>query len=111
LERFENENMTPCPIHLGLIVGLSFISALIKAEAASRMRTPLAELAVMAIMLLILALFWTAEKSVGCYLKTHSIFIDKLFISISHSLLPPSGSQGMISLIIGYHSYNYPIMF
>jgi hypothetical protein len=66
------------------------ISTLIAAAAASQMRTPLAEFAVRAFMLPILALFQTADESVGRYLKTHSIFIDKCFFIIGHSLYPES---------------------
>ncbi len=39
-------------------------------------------------MLLIITLFRAAEESIGRYLKTHPVFIDKLFLSISHSLYP-----------------------
>jgi hypothetical protein len=43
------------------------ISTLIAAAAASPLRTPLAEFAVRAFMLLILGLFEAADKSVGRY--------------------------------------------
>jgi hypothetical protein len=61
------------------------VSPLIAAAAAPPMRTPLAEFAVRAIMLLIIALFQTADESVGRYLKTHTIFLDIFFFSASHS--------------------------
>jgi hypothetical protein len=60
------------------------ILPLTEAKAASRTRTPLAELAVRTIMFPILVLFWTAKESVGCRLETYSIFIDKLLVSVSH---------------------------
>jgi hypothetical protein len=68
----------------------SVVPPLTETETASRMRTPLAEFAVRALMLLVLALFQAADEPMGCYLKTHSIFVDKLFIFISHSLYPLS---------------------
>lgn len=74
-------------LFLRIFVGLSVVSILIAAAATSPPRTPLAEFAVRAIMLLILALFQTADESVGRYLKTHSIFIDKCFFIIGHLLL------------------------
>ena len=68
------------------MIGFSFVPPLIKTEAASRIRTPLTEFAVGAAMLLILALFRTADEAIRRYLETHSIFIDKLLVSISHLL-------------------------
>jgi len=59
---------------------------LMKAQAASRIRTPLAEIAVGAVVLLIPALFQTADKAIGCYLKAHPVFIDKLLFGVRHSL-------------------------
>ena len=61
-------------------------------EAASRIRTPLAEFAVGAVVLLSSVFLWEAEESIGCDLETHSVFIDKLFFRISHSLHPRPGS-------------------
>jgi hypothetical protein len=57
-----------------------------KAEATARTRTPLAEFAVGAVVLLILAFFQTANKPIGCYLETYSVVIDKLLFSVSHIL-------------------------
>jgi len=79
-------NLLPLPI----FVGLSVVSTLIAAAAASPLRTPLAEFAVSAIVLLILGLFQTADESVGRYLKTNAIFIDECFIITGHSLNPQS---------------------
>jgi len=62
-------------------------------ETAPRIRTPLAEFAVRASMLLALVLFQTADESIGRYLKTDSIFIDKFLVSISHLLSAPTDSQ------------------
>ena len=59
---------------------------MMKAKAAARTRAPLAEFAVGAVVLLILALFQTADKPIGCYLETYSVFIDKLLFSVSHIL-------------------------
>jgi hypothetical protein len=56
----------------------------------------LAEFAVGAAMLLILALFRTADEAIRRYLETHSIFIDKLLIFISHSLNPQSTTHRRI---------------
>ena len=56
-----------------------------KAEATARTRTPLAEVAVGAVVLLIPALFQTADKAVGSYLKAHPVFIDKLLFGVRHS--------------------------
>ena len=66
------------------------LPALIKTAAAPQIRTPLAELAVRATMLLILALFQTANESIGLDLKTHSPFIDIFFPIVSHSPYPSS---------------------
>jgi hypothetical protein len=57
-----------------------------KTEATARTRTPLAEIAVGAVVLLIPALFQPADKAIGCYLKAHPVFIDNLFFGISHLL-------------------------
>ena len=67
------------PIYFGLFL-------LMKAEATSRAGTPLAEIAVGAGVFLIPALFQTADKPVGCYLKAYLVFIDKLLFSVSHIL-------------------------
>ena len=80
-----NLNLNLLPLYI--FVGLSVVSTLIAAAATSHLRTPLAEFAVRAIMLLILAFFQTADESVGRYLKTHSTFIDKCFFIIGHLLL------------------------
>jgi hypothetical protein len=73
---------------LSIFCCLSLISTLIAAAAASPLRTPLAEFAIRAIVLLILALFQTADEPVGRYLKTNAIFIDKSLFIICHSLYP-----------------------
>jgi hypothetical protein len=57
-----------------------------KAQAASGIRTPLAEFAVRTAMLLILALFETADEPVRGHLKTDPLLVDKL-------LLPPGRSH------------------
>ncbi len=72
---------------------LPIVSPLIKTEAASRIRTPLTEIAVGAAMLLILAFFRTADEAIRRYLETYSIFIDKLLLTVSHSLFPSSGHK------------------
>ncbi|OGP89456.1 MAG: hypothetical protein A2157_13420 [Deltaproteobacteria bacterium RBG_16_47_11] len=41
-------------------------------------------------MLLILALFQTADESMGRNLKPHAPFVDKHFLVIGHSLYPQS---------------------
>jgi hypothetical protein len=64
------------------------ISTLIAAAAASPLRTPLAEFAVRAVMLLIPGFFEAADKSVGRYLKTHPVLTDKCFFIFVHSLYP-----------------------
>ena len=71
---------------LDIFVGHSVISTLIAAAAASPLRTPLAEFAVRTVMLLILALFQTADESVGRHLKAHSILTDKCLFIVGHLL-------------------------
>ncbi len=79
------------PFGTFLFVGhLRVVSALIETAAASRRRTPLTEFAVRAFMLLMLAVFKTADESIGHDLETDSTLPDKLFFIISHSFYPPS---------------------
>jgi hypothetical protein len=61
------------------------------------MRTPLTELAVRAVMFLILVFLRTAQESIGRHLKTHSVFIDKLLFRISHLFYPPSFDTTLLS--------------
>jgi hypothetical protein len=57
-----------------------------KAEATARTGTPLAEFAVGAVVLLIPALFQTADKAIRSFLKAYPVFIDKLLFGVRHSL-------------------------
>jgi hypothetical protein len=101
-------NLLPLPIS----IGLSAVSTLIAAAAAPPLRTPLAEFAVRAVMLLIIALFQTADESVRRYLKTHSIFMDIFFFSASHSLhllSVISLNLNALKKIIRYNFLNYPM--
>ena len=66
--------------------------ALPKTEAASRIRTPLTEFAVGATVLLGLVFPQATDESIGCYLKTHAVFIDKLLLALRHSPNPSSTS-------------------
>jgi hypothetical protein len=92
------------------------ISTLIAAATASPLRTPLAEFAVRAVMLLIPGLFEAADKSVGRYFKTHPVLIYIFFFSASHSphLLPVITLNWNVfmkqdfSKIIRYNFFVYP---
>jgi hypothetical protein len=84
LIRGGRDNETLFPMTLLDSFSHPVISPLITTMAASRIGTPLAEFTVRAVMLLVLALFQTADESIGCYLETDSILIDKFLIDVSH---------------------------
>jgi hypothetical protein len=85
------------PIYFGLFL-------LMKAEATTRAGTPLAEIAVGAVVLLIPALFQTADKPMGCYLKAYPVFIDKLLFDVSH-LLYITSYAGFGSIVLQEDSW------
>lgn len=82
------------------------LPALIKTAAAAQTRTPLAELAVRASMLLILALFQRANESKRRDFKPDSAFIDIFLFAVSHS-----SSHTLLSTRTGHYKiirYNLP---